>query len=212
MIDKDRKEFIQLVTDIHSFYRKDLSVFSGRVWWEALKVFDFSAVSEAFNRWCVNPDRGQFMPFPADVVRMLEGSTQDSALSAWAKVDRGVRTVGVYQSVVFDDPLIHRVLTEMGGWIQLGTKNDDEWPFLKNEFVNRYRGYRERHEAPEFPPVLLGIAESNNERAGFKSAAPMLIGDAGKAEQVLALGSTAQVVPIQQLGQGMPGPLRITKR
>ncbi len=57
---------------------------------------------------------------------MLGGSTQDAALAAWSKVDRAVREVGPYQSVAFDDALIHRVLFEMGGWIPLGSKTEDE--------------------------------------------------------------------------------------
>ena len=199
MIDKDRAEFFKLIANVSAFYRQDFSEFAGRVWFEAMKPFDLKAIADALNRHCVNPDVGQFMPKPADVVRMLQGSTQDSALVAWAKVDRAVRTVGTYQSVVFDDALIHRVLTEMGGWIAMGQKEEKEWPFFKNEFVNRYRSFRGRSESPEYPPVLVGIAEANNSKQGFGSAPPTLIGNPQVARAVLEQGSNRQFLPIQEM-------------
>ncbi len=201
MNDTDRKEFFALIADVNAFYKKDFSKFVGNVWWEALKTFDFGAVKDALNRHCVNPDVGQFAPMPADVVRMLQGSTQDSALVAWAKVDRGLRVVGTWRSVVFDDPLIHRVLNEMGGWVPLGQKTDDDWPFVKNEFVTRYRGYRGRSEAPEYPPVLIGSFEAANGTSGFRTEPPMLIGDAKKAEKVMQLGVNKPMVAIAQAGE-----------
>jgi hypothetical protein len=199
MIDQDRTQFFKLIANVSAFYKQDFSEFAGGVWWEAMKPYDFAAVADALNRHCVNPDVGQFMPKPADVVRMLQGSTQDSALVAWAKVDRAIRTVGTYRSVVFDDPLIHRVLTEMGGWIEMGKKTEEEWPFLRNEFVNRYRGYRGRNQIPDYSPVLIGIAEAQNSKQGHAIEPPMLLGDAKRAEKVMIGGSSTQILAIEQM-------------
>lgn len=199
MIEKDRKSFFALIANVSAFYRQDFSEFAGRVWWEAMKPFDFAAVGDALNRHCVNPDVGQFMPKPADVVRMLEGSTQDAALVAWAKVDRAMRAVGPYKSVVFDDALVHRVLTEMGSWIALSSKEEKEWPFLRNEFVNRYRGYRGRSQVPEYPPVLVGIIEANNSKGGFDIDPPVLVGDPVIANRVLQGGSARQILGFTQM-------------
>src|SRR5438132_401555 len=116
------ENFQTLMQGVYDFYGKDLSKFALSVWWQAMRPYDFHAVTEALNRHCVNPDAGQFMPKPADVVRMMQGSTQDAALVAWSKVERAVCGVGSYQSVVFDDPLVHRVVYEMGGWIALCAK------------------------------------------------------------------------------------------
>lgn len=200
MIDQDRKQFFALIAGVYAFYDKGFSDFAGRVWWEAMKPFDMAAVSDALNRHCVNPDVGQFMPKPADVVRMLQGSTQDAALVAWSKVDRAVREVGTYRSVVFDDALIHRIVVEMGGWVALATTTSDEqWPFTRNEFVNRYRGYRGRSAIPEYLPVLIGMAEAHNRKAGFDAEPPTLIGNPQLAQQVLLGGSTTPILPVQQL-------------
>lgn len=199
MIDSEREEFFILIADVYAFYGKDYSTFAGGVWWAAMQPFDLAAVKDALNRHCVNPDSGQFLPKPADVVRMLQGSTQDAALVAWSKVDRGVREVGTYRSVVFEDALIHRIVLEMGGWVALGTKNEDEWPFLRNEFVNRYRGYRGRSEIPEYPPVLIGLAEASNRKVGFDSEPPVLIGNPVTAQAVMQRGSNAPLLQFNQM-------------
>ena len=201
MIDADKSEFFTLIAGVYAFYRQDISDFAGGVWWEAMKPFDLSAVRDALNRHCVNPDSGQFMPKPADVVKMLRGSSQDSAMVAWSKVDKAVRQVGTYATVVFDDPIVHRVIHDMGGWVALGTKTEHEWPFVAKEFENRYRGYRVRSEVPEFPGRLVGIAEAQNNQDGRESQPPVLIGDSAKARQVMLAGSSKPMVGFERLGE-----------
>lgn len=185
----DFAAFRDLMKGVHDFYAKDLSEFSLSVWWESMRQFDLDAVKQAMNRHVMNPDAGQFMPKPADVVRMLAGRTVDSAQVAWAKVDRALRTVGTYRTVVFDDPLIHRVLHDMGGWVPLGTKTEDEWPFVAKEFENRYRGYAMRGERPEHPRALIGVIEAENSRTGFAADPPALIGDVAGCEAVMVGGT-----------------------
>jgi hypothetical protein len=183
------------VTGVMGFYGRSVSNFALDVWWGALKGYDLTAIVEAFNRHLANPDVGQFPPKPADIVRMLKGSTQDAALQAWAKVDRAIRHVGTYCDVVFDDALIHRVIQDMGGWIALGARSESEWPFVAKEFENRYRGFRMRNESPAYPASLTGIASAHNGRKGFKSDPPVLIGNERRACQVLEEGLHALASP-----------------
>ncbi|HRL22808.1 MAG TPA: hypothetical protein PLP85_13655, partial [Alcaligenes sp.] len=98
-----KRDFFALLADVSAFYGKNTSRFALSVWWEAMVPFDFQAVRQALGAHCMNPDNGQFMPRPSDIVKLLRGSSQDSALLAWTKVDRAVRSVGVYRSVTFDD-------------------------------------------------------------------------------------------------------------
>lgn len=181
---EDFEDFRDGISGVYGFYGKEVSGFALDVWWNALKGFDLAAIRDAFNRHLVNPDAGQYLPKPADIMRMLGGSTQDAALRAWAKVDRAVRQVGTYADVVFDDPLIHRVLHDMGGWIGLGMKTEDEWPFVAREFENRYRGYRMRSEKPEHPRVLIGLANAHNSKGGFKLETARLIGNVDDCKRV----------------------------
>lgn len=195
----DFPKFHEGISGVMGFYSKSVSTFALDVWWNALKVYDLPAVVDAFNRHLANPDAGQYAPKPADIIRMLQGSTQDSALRAWAKVDQALRRIGTYTDVVFDDPLIHRVIHDMGGWIGLGTKNEDEWPFVAKEFENRYRGFRVRSEIPEYPTKLIGIANAHNEKHNFKPDAPVLIGNELMARQVLNGGTDKLSIGFKRL-------------
>lgn len=168
---------------------RPLSAVAISMWWNVMRPYDLPAVRQAFDRHMRNPDAGQFMPKPADVLRMMTGSTQDSALVAWSKVDRAVRLVGTWESVAFDDALIHRVLADMGGWTALGMKTEHEWPFVAKEFENRYRGYRVRNESPEYPPVLVGIAQAQNSHENRESLPPVMAGDASAVKRVMHGGS-----------------------
>jgi len=187
----DRKAFAGLVAGVYDFYgkSKDLSEFTLGVWWTAMQSYELAAVKDALGRHAVNPDTGQFLPKPADVVKMLAGSSQDAALLAWTKVENAVQRVGTYATVAFDDALIHRVIEDLGGWIPLGRVTVDEWPFKRNEFVTRYRAYRARSETPPYLAKLVGIIDAQNAAAGFPAGNDVkLIGDADRARVVLSGG------------------------
>ncbi|WP_219117090.1 DUF6475 domain-containing protein [Janthinobacterium sp. UMAB-56] len=212
MTQDDYEDFAGMVGAITELYGRAASEFAITIWWGALRQYDLAAVRQAFDRHVRNPDTGQFAPKPADLIRMMGGTTQDSALVAWAKVDRALRVVGPYRSVVFDDSLIHRVLVEMGGWVSLGAKTEQEWPFVGKEFENRYRGYRMRNERPDYTPVLVGMTEAQNQRAGFGVEPPMMIGDQKLAARVMAGGTAQQIIAMAPAGSLVAPAQRIEGR
>lgn len=209
MTQDDYEDFAGMVGGITELYGRATSEFAITIWWGALRQYDLAAVRQAFDRHVRNPDSGQFAPKPADLIRMMGGTTQDSALVAWAKVDRALRVVGTYRSVAFDDALVHRVLTEMGGWTALGVKTEKEWPFIAKEFENRYRGYRMRNEHPDYPPILVGLAEAQNAQAGFEGEGPTLIGDQEQAHRVIAFGSTQPLLEMRHASAMVMGVTRM---
>ena len=196
----DKREFAALMAALGDYYGRALSDAVINMYWQGLERYDIAAVREALNRHMHNPDTGQFMPKIADVTRMLAGTTQDAALVAWVKVDQAVRRVGTYADVAFDDPLIHRVLHDMGGWLALGTKNEDEWPFVAKEFENRYRGFRMRSERPEYPRVLIGIAGAHNRKSNHALQPPILIGDHDRAKAVMLGGTDKPLIGFASAG------------
>lgn len=195
----DFQKFHDGIVGVMGFYGKSVSSFALDVWWTALKGHDLAAIVDAFNRHLANPDSGQFPPKPADIIRMLQGSTQDAALRAWAKVDQAVRRIGTYCDVAFDDALIHRVIQDMGGWISLGAKAEEEWPFVAREFENRYRGFRSRNESPEYPASMVGIVTAHNSRNGFKIELPVLIGNEQMAKKVLRGGTDKPALDFKRM-------------
>jgi hypothetical protein len=100
-----------------------------------------------------------------------------------------VRSVGTQTDVAFDDPLIHRVIHDMGGWLSLGSKTEDEWPFVAKEFENRYRGFKARNERVEYPKLLTGLYNAYNKTKGFALQPVTMIGNPEKVKQVMLAGS-----------------------
>jgi len=182
-------EFCELLDTVAEQYGKTMTMSLKMLYWQGLHDVDFEAVRESLFRHIRNTDKdGDFMPKVSNIRKMIEGSTEDSSLVAWAKVDKALRHVGTYQSVVFDDPIIHRVVYDMGGWIQFGTKTDDEWPFVGKEFQTRYRGFKSRGIVPEYQSRLIGMAEAHNSKEGYMIDPPKLIGNVEIAEKVMNKG------------------------
>lgn len=207
---KDKADFAEMMVVLSEYYGKAVSDAMIEMYWQGLQMYDIQAIREAFNRHVANPDSGQWMPKIADVAKMLGGTSQDAALQAWAKVDKAIRHVGTYSDVAFDDPLIHRVIHDMGGWIGFGAKTEDEWPFVAKEFENRYRGYRMRSERPDYPKVLTGISNAHNSRNGHKLDAPRLIGNVDKATRVISGGTDKPLIGITSASDQAPR-LRLVK-
>jgi hypothetical protein len=181
--------FMEMLDATAEQYGKTLSDGLKELYWNGLKGYDFAAVQSAFGRHIANPDTGMFMPKIADIVKMLQGSSQDSAYAAWTRVDKAIRSVGTYATVIFDDPLIHRTISDMGGWIAIGSKKESDWPFVAKEFETRYRGMKQLNVPMEYPSQLIGVEEMQNGQQGFRSAPPVLIGNPEKCRLIASKGS-----------------------
>jgi hypothetical protein len=99
---------------------------------------------------------------------------------------------------VFDDPIIHRVIHDMGGWITMGQKTEDEWPFVAKEFETRYRGMAVKG-ITEYPRALIGIADAENRQQGYRPDQVTLIGDAEQCNRVLSKGSDLVKIGLHQI-------------
>jgi len=210
MLSTDREAFADLISGVYAFYRQESTEFALGVWWEAMRPFDFAAVRDALNRHAVNPDNGQFLPKPADVVRLLGGSNLDRATLAWTMVQGAAHHVGTYESVCFDDPLINAVLAEMGGWIEHGKILERELPFKQREFEQRYRAYRTRGAIESYPRCLPGILARDNTANGYRGPEPVLVGDPARALAVYrggGEGSTLTFTPVARAA--LPSPAMV---
>lgn len=199
MLINDFNKFQSLMTNVFAFYKQEISEFAMDVWWESMKIYDFDSVKSALNRHCVNPDNGQYLPKPADVVKLLQGTSSDTAIVAWTKVEKAISRVGAYASVVFDDAIIQKVISDMGSWSGLCHKNVDEMPFVAKEFQQRYRHYKTTGKVTNHPKVLIGLAEAANQLQGFKSEPPVLVGDIDSAMLVMNNGSNEVSIGFSRL-------------
>ncbi len=210
MEERDVKDFMKLIASVGEIYGKPISVPLAELYWQSLNRFEFEDVSRGFKAHTDNPDCGQFFPKPADIIRCIEGSGETKALKAWTVVEKAIHQVGSYDSVVFDDALIHAVLEDMGGWVKLCSTTLNELPFRANEFQKRYMGFLikkpERH-----PKYLVGIAETDNAKNGFEVKPPILVGDAKKAEGVMLSGGSTPLA-IQTFTQSIAAVMQLPSK
>ena len=158
----EAKEFSTLMTQVLAFYKQDASDFALSVWWEACKGAELEQIRKALNAHAVHPEKGQFPPKPADIVRELGGTFTDRALIAWGRVQRAVQIVGAYQTADFRDPVIHAVIRELGGWSAVCRVPNDELPFLQKRFCDFHRTYTTRGAPNDTPMQLQGESETTN--------------------------------------------------
>ena len=189
--------FAKALSALAEYYGRELSDGVIALYWQGLSQYSIADIEAAIGRHLQNPDTGQWMPKIADIVRMIDGTTQSAAALAWAKLMRAVGSVGQYQSLAFDDALIHLAVDDLGGWPGICQTAEAEIPFLQKRFETAYRAYRMRgSDVPAHLPYLVGVSEMQNAPKGYPSDPPRLVGDLERARAVLAGGSDAPRLPV----------------
>lgn len=199
MENTDKHEFKSILGAVMDLYGKELSVPLLQLWFSSLQRFSMDEVRAGLSRYVQSADSGSFAPKPADIIRMIEGSAIDRGTLAWGKVIESIRRVGGYQSVCFDDAIIHCVIEDMGGWGKLCATEEIEIHFRAADFAKRYRAYAERGGPDRFSPYLTGRSEEQNRIQGHKTAPPMLVGDQAKCALILEKGRSMPRIDINQI-------------
>ncbi|HQU15494.1 MAG TPA: DUF6475 domain-containing protein [Gammaproteobacteria bacterium] len=156
----DAPEFASLLQTTLEVYDRACGPMVVELWWRALARYPIQAVRAAFSAHIQDPGRGTFPPKPADILRRLQrGTPEERALLAWSAVERAIRQVGPYSSVVFEDPVTQHVVHHLGGWIHLcATPSERDLEFQGKEFAARYATLVS-HPPSEPPPPLPGLLE-----------------------------------------------------
>lgn len=175
----DQADFAALLTDALGFYRQELSTFALSVWWEACQGFSMEQVRKALTAHAMDPDRGQFPPKPADLVRLLQGTHTDRSLLAWGRVFRAMSEVGMYATPEGFDGATASAIADMGGWPKLCQSGMDELPFVQRRFCELHRAYSNRPDA-QHAQRLIGLHEQHNHAAGFLGGGRQAIADNSK--------------------------------
>ena len=183
----DKAQFVALLRAVAEFYRDTLSPVRLELYWRSLQRYSLAELQRALNAHLIHPDQGMFMPKPADIVRILQGSLIDQAQSAWAKVHKALYQVGSYDSVAFDDALIHSVIDDLGGWVLLCRSPAVSLVGMMKSFVQRYRYYA-AHPPVAYPPHLPGLIELSRAASHSPLPSPTLVGNPVKAQHVLEAG------------------------
>jgi len=188
----DFSAFASFMAEMGEYYQKEIPNALTELYWQDLKAFDKRAIEQAFCIHRTMPQRGDFMPRPSHLIALIQGDPETRALQAWSKVLTAVRRVGVYDSVAFDDALIHAVLSDMGGWVAFCHTQQDTLSYVTHHFIKCYSAYA--RQAPlHYPAYLSGLIEQQNRFQGFPYPVPTLIGELKQARCVLQHGGTRQL-------------------
>jgi hypothetical protein len=171
----DLTKYLFMASD---YYKENLSEGVINFWLAGLSEFSTEEVSFAFGKWMRSSDR---MPKISNIVEIIKGSGEDLALAALIKVENAMSRYGSYATVVFDDPIIHAVIPELGGWVRTCRLTENEFTWWKKDFRERYQHHLRYGTLTNLPPKLLGIYDEKNLLFGEKPQKPAVIGDYEKA-------------------------------
>lgn len=176
MLPTEKPAFITLLTDVLGYYRQPVSEFTFSIWWQASQPFSLEQVSKALTAHATDPDKGQFAPKVADLVRILAGTKTDRSLLAWGRVHDAMSEVGAYRDVDFGDGAIHAAITDMGGWPKMCRTELAELSYLQHRFCESYRAYQTAGTTDQ--PALIGDRSPDQLylKRGMKVPEPIRIG------------------------------------
>lgn len=174
----EAEALISMLDTVGKIFRTEITKEEFKFWILSLDSYPFDDVRKAIIRYS---HEGKKMPIPSDIVKIINGSEEDRSLSALMKVEHAMRTHSGYDTVIFDDPIIHAVIIELGGWIRLGRLTENELIWWKKDFEERYRHHLRMGIQQEVPSKLLGIFDQANIPLGLAPQKPAIVGDRQKA-------------------------------
>jgi hypothetical protein len=174
---KDKKRFATALAVMGEVFQKKPSDSLTEIYWKTLQ--DLSI--ETFERACstiinARTITGTF-PLVAEIREAAGGGKQSLGLrtiEAWDKLEYALRRHGYYDSVIFDDPIIHAILRSWGGWVEWSGNRDmkeEDLKWVRKDFEKMYAALsnRESHEPPD---VCVGFIEARNTRTGYSQHIP----------------------------------------
>ncbi len=190
MRESEKGKFLEIFSAVCLAHGKEITKPLIELYWRILCEYNFSDVSDAFERNLKNTENGQFFPKPSDIIREIEGDEDLKAVEAWDKAVKAISQYGSYRTVVFDDPCIHAAIDRLGGWQKFCMHTEKERPFIEKEFSRSYKVYL-KAKYFEYSRKLIGYHEqedSLNPHPKNTGMEPVLIGDKEKAILILEHG------------------------
>lgn len=120
------------------------------------------------------------LPLPAEFIQYID-PPEDRDAQALKALETALDKIdhrGGNYSVCFDDPVIHRVIHFLGGWVAFcdstrELRNDTDWRFWRREFVQAYKSFSTMTEIDI--PRLPGRFEIDNRLRGTLDDEDMLL-------------------------------------
>lgn len=182
MTKDDMKEFTEMLDFMAEGLGVDMTAVKYRFYFAALSDLPIADIIKAANYIART---ATFFPKPVDFRNAINGNQDEAAISAWEKVQKGKSKAGQYQSVQFDDPVIHTVIKLMGGWAavcRLEGHDDEKWQRI--DFEKTYKAMQGCNK--DHPLYLPGAAEVQNSAKGFPAP-----------KEVLAIGEKVELLMLE---------------
>lgn len=157
----------EMTTVKHKFYHSALS---------DLSIEDIKKAANHIARTAT------FFPKPVDFRNAISGNMEDNAINSWTKA---LKAKNQYESVRFDDLVIHSTIEAMGGWIKFCTMEEyDSEKWQMTDFIKIYKAVASRGEHPDY---LSGRLELENTANNYLEFVPevKLIGDAKEIKKIV---------------------------
>lgn len=172
MQSKDFKPFMAILTLVADTYGQPrLNEGAVKLYFKVLSDYSLDDISRAVIE---HLKQSPYMPKPCDIISKIDGSIDDKAIRAWHKLLKAISKYGVYDSVKFDDPIIHFCIDRMGGWGRLCGMTEDELPFREKDFRELYKLGRSV-DWDHVPVYFCGSHERNNRMGGYDEFIPSLV-------------------------------------
>lgn len=173
--------FLAAMAALGDAVSQDLSDTKLKIYAKALEDIPVADIERACWRLIRTRTTATF-PKVGEIHEAVHGRADDQAMLALEKLENTISRIGGYDSVIFDDPVIHATIQAFGGWIALcDLSKTDEWTWARKEWLNLYEAKLRAGYNADAPPVLIGRAQAHNEEKGYAFKPPVLIGDKQKA-------------------------------
>ena len=163
------ESFARALTGVAMIYGETLTPARIESYWAALEPYGEDNLIKALKQ---SVRENKFFPRPAELVAILEGSTQDieaESFAAWAQIQVAMSNPAAVSDLAASDPRAKAGLDSLGGWYSMrATDEDPRWQ--RQAFSKAFMGahhalQRERREqlmapAEEITPLLKELAEN----------------------------------------------------
>jgi hypothetical protein len=179
----DKSRFKIILLGLAELYGKEPSDTTLDLYYNALSDLEYEDILRVAN---ILARTSKFFPKPVEFREHIVPDLDTEVSLALDKVEKAFYGAGVYQTVIFDDPVIHKVIESLGGWVAYCEQPEKDVTWWKKDFAKLYKQYAPRIKTGEItaPKQLLGQHAMNNvDEPGWVDR-PALIGDHKELKQI----------------------------